>query len=210
MEIEIWSDVVCPWCYVGKRRFEKALTRFAGAEDVHIEYRAYELDPSPARDKTQSEAQLLAAKFGQSVADAEQMLAVMTKTAAGEGLAFDFTTVVSANTFTAHQVIALAAHHGVQGAVKERLLKAHFEQGLDVEDVDTLARLGAEAGLDADEVRAALGDGRYAETVCAQQEDARRLGITGVPFFVFDRKYGVSGAQSPEVFLEVLEKTAAG
>ena len=210
MKVEIWSDVVCPWCYVGKRRFEQALARFAGPADIEIEYRAYELDPSPGRDKTQTEAQLLAAKFGQSAADAERMLATMTQTAAGEGLSFDFATVVAANTFRAHQVIALAADRGVQGAVKERLLKAHFEQGLDVEDVETLARLGAEAGLDADEVRAALTDGRYAETVRAQQEDGRQLGITGVPFFVFDRTYGVSGAQPPEVFLEVLEKAAAG
>lgn len=210
MKIEIWSDVVCPWCYVGKRRFEKALARFAGAGEVEIEYRAYELDPSPGRDKRQTQAQMLAAKFGQSVPEAERMLATMTKTAAGEGLAFDFATVVGANRFRAHQVIALAADRAVQGAVTERLLKAHFEQGLDVEDVETLATLGASAGLDADEIRAVLADERYAETVRTQEEDARRLGITAVPFFVFDRKYGVSGAQPPEVFLEVLEKAAAG
>ena len=207
VKIEIWSDVVCPWCFIGKRRLEAALAHFDAA-DVQIEYRAFELDPSTGRDKSVSEAQMLASKYGRSLAEAQQMLEQVTATAASVGLAYDFASVVPANTFAAHQVLALAAERGVQPALKEALLAAHFEQGLDVEDPEVLATLGAQAGLDAAEVRAALADGRYAGTVRAQQAEARELGITGVPFFVFDRRYGVSGAQPPEVFRQALAKAA--
>jgi predicted DsbA family dithiol-disulfide isomerase len=211
MHIESWSDVVCPWCYIGKRRFETALAQFDGAEAVQIEYRAFELDPSPQPARTLSEAQRLAETYGRSLAAAEQMLAQVSATAAGEGLAFDFATVVGANTFRAHQLIALAADVDArsQREVKERLLAAHFEQGLDVDDLDTLVGIAGSAGLDQGQVRTALAEGRYADTVRDQEAQARRLGISGVPFFVIDRTYGVSGAQTPEVLLDALTRAAA-
>lgn len=206
MRIEIWSDVVCPWCYVGKRRFEQALAEFPG--DVEVEYRAFELDPSPDRDPDESEAQMLARKFGRTEQQARQMLDEMTRTAAGEGLEFHYDTVVQANTFLAHQLIAYATSRGLGREAKERLLRAHFTDGLDVGDQDTLVRLADEIGLDG--AADALASGAYAGTVREQQEQARAFGITGVPFFVIDRKYGVSGAQPSAAFLQVLQQAAAG
>lgn len=207
MKVEIWSDVVCPWCYIGKRRFEAALAEFEHRDEVEVLWRSFELDPS-ARPHTSTAgyAERLAAKYGRTLDQAQQMLDSMTETAATVGLDFHFDRAVHANTVTAHQVIHLGAEHGVQDAVKERLLRAYFTEGADVNDVETLARLGAEAGLDADEVRAALAEQRFADAVRTDEAEAAALGISGVPFFVFDRRYGVSGAQAPQTLLEVLRR----
>lgn len=210
MKVEIWSDVVCPWCYIGKRRFEAALARFEHRDDVQVTWRSFELDPSaqPSPDGAPY-AERLGRKYGKSTAEAQQMLDSMTATAAGEGLDFHFEKAIHVNTFTAHQVIHLGEKHGVQGAVKERLMRAYFTEGADVSDVDTLVRLGAEAGLDADEVRAALADSRYADDVRADVTDGSAIGINGVPFFVIDRTYGVSGAQPADALLGVLQQAWA-
>jgi predicted DsbA family dithiol-disulfide isomerase len=212
MKVEIWSDVVCPWCYVGKRRFEAALAQFPHRDQVEVEWKAFELDPTaasaPAGEAAgeREYATRLAAKYGTDVASAQGMVDSMTAQAAAEGLDFHFETAVRANTVDAHQVIHLAGERGVQDAVKERLLRAYFTEGEAVGDRGTLVRLAAEAGLDADEVRAVLEEGRYVGAVRGDEAEAQALGIRGVPFFVVDRKYGVSGAQPAEVLRQVLDK----
>lgn len=215
MKVEIWSDVVCPWCHIGKRRFEAALARFPHRDAVEVEWKAFELDPG-ARSAAAGEsvspsgyAERLARKYGTSVAGGQQMTDHMTQQAAGEGLDFRFDRAVPANTFDAHQVIHLAAERGVQDAVKERLLAAYFTEGAAVGDRETLIRLAAEAGLDADEVRDALDEQRYAAAVRADEAEAGALGISGVPFFVVDRKYAVNGAQPADALLQVLQRAWA-
>jgi predicted DsbA family dithiol-disulfide isomerase len=212
MKIEIWSDVVCPWCYIGKRRFETALARFPQRDQVEIEWKSFELDPGAVSAEPATEhgdddyAQRLARKYGTTVPGAQKMLDQMTDAAAVEGLDFHFERAVRANTFDAHQVIHLGLERGVQDAVKERLLKAYFTEGEAIGDHEVLARVAAEAGLDADEVRAALTEQRYATAVRADESDAAALGISGVPFFVIDRKYGINGAQPAEQMLEMLQR----
>jgi len=209
MKVEIWSDVVCPWCYIGKRRFEAALSRFPHRDEVTVEWRSFQLDPtaaSGAPGEGPDYADRLARKYGTDRAGAQEMLDSMTATAAAEGLTLRFDRAVAANTFHAHQVIHLAAERGVQDAVKERLLRAYFTEGEPVGDRAALVRLAGEAGLDAAEVDRALQTGEPAAAVRADEEEARALGIGGVPFFVVDCRYGVSGAQPPEALLEVLER----
>ncbi len=209
MKVEIFSDVVCPWCYIGKRRFEAALQRFPHRSEVEVRWHSFQLDAA-AVDAAPGDgpdyADRLARKYGTDRGQAQQMLDSMTGAAAAEGLDFRFDRAVASNTFRAHQVIHLAAEHGVQDAVKERLLRGYFTEGEPVGDPATLARLAAEAGLDADEVNRALEEQEYADAVRADEAEARALGITGVPFFVVDRKYGVSGAQPAETILQVLER----
>lgn len=215
MKVEIWSDVVCPWCYIGKRRFEAALGRFAHRDAVEVRWRSFELDPGAtsaaagAPVSPAGHAERVARKYGTSVSAARQMTDALTGQAAAEGLDLRFDRAVPANTFDAHQVLHLAAERGRQEAVEERLLRAHFTEGEAVGDRETLVRLAAEAGLDAGEVRAALADQRYAGAVRADQADAQALGITGVPFFVLDRRYGVNGAQPADVLLQALERAWA-
>jgi predicted DsbA family dithiol-disulfide isomerase len=212
MKVEIWSEVVCPWCYVGKRRFEAALSRFPHRDQVEVEWKSFELDPG-ARSATAAAssdepdyADRLAKKYSTTRAGAQKMLDSMTLAAAAEGLDFRFDLAVRANTFDAHQVIHLAGLRGVQDAVKERLLRGYFVEGEAVGDRMVLVRLAAEAGLEAAEVATALEQQEHAEAVRADEAEAGGLGISGVPFFVVDRKYGVSGAQPPEQLLQVLQR----
>ena len=213
MKVEIWSDVVCPWCHIGKRRFEAALARFPQRDEVEVQWRSFELDPTAvsaaAADLVDAGAYTdrLASKYGVAHADAQQMIDTMTAAAADEGLDFRFDRAVRANTFDAHQVIHLAGERGVQDAVKERLLRAYFTEGEAVGDHAVLVRLAAEAGLDAAEVGDVLLEQRYAADVRADEAEASALGISGVPFFVVDRTYGVSGAQPAEQLLAVLQRT---
>ncbi|HET6624839.1 MAG TPA: DsbA family oxidoreductase [Nocardioidaceae bacterium] len=210
VKVEIWSDVVCPWCYIGKRRFEAALSRFPHRDQVEVEWKSFELDPG-ARSAAAGEdgpgyADRLAKKYSTTRDDAQKMLDSMTLAAAAEGLDFRFDLAVRANTFEAHQVIHLAAARGVQDQVKERLLRAYFTEGEPVGDRPTLVRLAAETGLEAAEVEKALEEQEYAEAVRADESEAGSLGISGVPFFVVDRKYGVSGAQPAEQLLPMLQR----
>ena len=209
MKVEIWSDVACPWCYIGKRRFEAALARFEHRDQVEVEWKSFELDPTSAGGGTGSYAERLAAKYGTDVPHAQQMLDQMTAAAAVEGLDLRFDLASPANTFDAHQVIHLAGLRGVQDAVKERLLLAYFTQGAAVGDRDELVRLAAEAGLDAAEVTGALAAQTHADDVRRDEEQARAFGISGVPFFVVDRAYGVSGAQPADALLQVLDQAWA-
>ena len=210
MKVEIWSDIACPWCYVGKRRFEAALARFAHRDQVEVEWKSFELDPGAVSAETAEQsryADRLARKYSISTARSELMLDQMTQTAAGVGLEYHFEKAVAANTFGAHQLIHLALEHGLQDAMKERLLRAYFTEGVVLGDPATLVGLAEEVGLDAGEAERALAEGRFASAVRQDEAEASELGITAVPFFVFDRKYGVSGAQPSEQLLQVLERT---
>lgn len=206
MKVEIWSDIVCPWCYIGKRRFEKALAEFAHKDDVQVVWRAFELDPAASKTPVGDLDKRLAAKYGMSLERARAMQAEVAKQAAGEGLDFRFDIAQTGNTFDAHRLLHLAAEKGIQDAVKERLMRAYFTEGEPISDPETLARLVAEAGIDADEARAVLQSDAYAEDVRADERHAAALGISGVPFFVIDEKYGVSGAQPAALLREALEK----
>jgi predicted DsbA family dithiol-disulfide isomerase len=206
MKVEIWSDVVCPWCYIGKRRFEAALARFDHRDDVEVVWRSFELDPGAPAVREGSYAGRLAAKYGVPVTEAQAMIDRMTGAAAGTGLAFRFDIARPGNTFDAHRLLHLALDRGVQDAAKERLLAAAFTEGLPIGDRDTLVHLGADAGLDATEVRAVLEGDTYGAEVRRDEREAAELGIHGVPFFVVDRRYAVSGAQAPEVLLAMLDQ----
>jgi predicted DsbA family dithiol-disulfide isomerase len=209
MQVEIWSDVVCPWCAIGKRRFEAALAQFAHRDEVQLCWRSFELDPGAPRERDGDHAAHLAAKYGVPREQALDMHRQMTETAAGEGWEFHLEHARGGNTFDAHRILHLAADRGVQDAVKERLLAAYLTDGERIGDPDTLARLACDAGLDADEARAVLASDRYADEVRADEQQAVAFGISGVPFFVIDRRYGVSGAQPAAALLEVLDKAWA-
>ena len=208
MKVEIWSDVVCPWCYIGKRRFEAALAMFEHRDDVELVWRSFELDPSTphSNDIQGTYAERLARKYRTSLEQAEGMLANMTQVAASEGLRFRFDLSRGGNTFDAHRLLHLALERGVQDELKERLDKATFSEGLAVSDHDSLTALAVEVGLDEAEVRDVLASDRYADAVRADEAAARELDITGVPFFVVDGKYGISGAQPADRLLRVLER----
>jgi predicted DsbA family dithiol-disulfide isomerase len=202
LKVEIWSDVVCPWCYVGKRRFEKALAAFEQRRDVEVFWRSFELDPQAPRERDGTSAEHLARKYGMSVEQAEQTNAQMTALAASEGLEYHLDRTRGGNSFDAHRLVHLAADHGLQDAMQERLMRAYFTEGEPIGELETLERIAAELGLDP----AQLADGAYAGSVRADEELAARIGIQGVPYFVLDRRYGVSGAQPSELLLQALEK----
>ena len=205
--VEIWSDVVCPWCYLGKRRFESALARFEHRDDVEVVWRSFELDPNAERNPSATAAERLTAKYGMSPEDAAASHARLTALAAEEGLEYHLDRTRGGNTFDAHRLIQLGKEHGIQDAVKERLMRAYFTETVQIDDLETLVRLAAEAGLDADEARAVLSSDEFADAVRDDEELARRIGINGVPFFVLGRRYGVSGAQTADVLLEALDKS---
>jgi predicted DsbA family dithiol-disulfide isomerase len=204
MLIEVWSDVVCPWCYLGKRRLERALAGFERAAEVDVVWRSFQLDPSHPKGVRQPVYQMLAAKFGGPVAQVRAMTERVKDLAAQEGLAYDFDRAVSVNTFDAHRMAQLAKKHSLGGEMHERLLRAHLVEGEAVDDVDTLVRLGAEVGVPADEARQVLAGDEYASAVEEDIREARTLGVTGVPFFALDRTYGISGAQPVEAFASAL------
>ena len=207
MKVEIWSDVVCPWCYVGKRRFEAAMAAFPHRDQVELVWRSFELDGSaPASPEVSGDyAERLARKYGRGLDAAQQMIDTMTQTAAAEGLDFRFDRMRPGNTFDAHRRLHLALERGVQDDLKERLDAATFTDGLRVSDHEALTEVAVAAGLDADEVREVLASDRYAEAVRADEAQAAAYGISGVPFFVVDGRYGISGAQPAELIAQALE-----
>ncbi|MBB3085248.1 DsbA family oxidoreductase [Geodermatophilus sabuli] len=209
VRIEVWSDVVCPWCYIGKRRLETALARFPHRDQVEVVWRSYQLDPTASEGETHATLPALAAKYGRSEEEMRATMRHVEETAAAEGLDYSLADGVSGNTRLAHELLHLAAEHGLQGQMQERLLHAHFEERRSVFDVEALVPLAAEVGLDEAEVRAALGDSRYRHAVSQDVRTAQALGATGVPFFVVDRKYGAAGAQPAELLLQVLERAWA-
>jgi predicted DsbA family dithiol-disulfide isomerase len=206
MKVEIWSDIACPWCYVGKRRFEQALQQFEHVSDVEVVWRSFELDPHAPRTHAESQDELLAKKYGLPVEKARAMNERMTGEARKEGLDFHLDRVKVGNTFDAHRLVHLAAESGRADAMKERLMRAYFTEGEAVGEPDTLIRLGTELGLDEARVREVVDGDAYADDVRADEARARSFGIGGVPFFAIDERYGVSGAQPAEVLLDALRQ----
>ena len=209
MKVEIWSDVVCPWCYVGKRRFESALDAFPHKEGVEVVWRSFELDPNAPRVREGAVIDHLAAKYGVSHEEAQAMQQRVVEAAAAEGLELRFDRARGGNTFDAHRLLHLAAAHGLQGELKERLLRAYFSDGRPVGDAAALRDVAVEAGLAAGEVDDVLGSDRYGDAVRADEAEARALGAGAVPFFVIDRAYGLSGAHPAQVFTNMLERAWA-
>lgn len=206
MQVEIWSDVVCPWCAIGKVRFERALADFAHADEVEVRWRSFELDPSRPATTDVDYVAMLAAKYRTSTEQAQAMVDRMTAAGAEAGVEFRFDRARPGNTFDAHRLLHLAADRDRQHAVKDRFLAGYHTEGAAIADHDVLAGLAVEAGLDADEVRDVLGSDAYADAVRADEDDARALGISGVPYFVVDRTYGVSGAQPADVLAGLLAR----
>ncbi|WP_122817032.1 DsbA family oxidoreductase [Nocardioides pantholopis] len=212
MRIEIWSDVVCPWCYIGKRRLERALDGFEHADQVEVVYRSFELDPSAPRHGTEPTVVSLARKYGRSEDEMRQMMQGVVDAAAGEDLAFRIFENVHTNTVDAHRLLHLALDAGgpaLQRDLKEALLAAYFIRAENVGDPDVLRSVALEAGLDGDRVDAVLAGQEYADEVAADAAQARAYGATGVPFFVLDGAFGISGAQPVEVFTQALEQAWA-
>jgi predicted DsbA family dithiol-disulfide isomerase len=209
MKVEIWSDVVCPWCYLGKRRFESALMRFEHKADVEMRWRSFELDPGAPAVRDGDPVQRLADKYGMSRARAQAMNDQLTGLAAAEGLEYHLDKAQSGNTFDAHRLLHLAAEQGRQDDVKERFLRGYFIESEPIGDHDALARLAIDAGLDAAQVHDVLASNRFADDVRADEEQAAAYGISGVPFFVVDERYGISGAQPADVILTTLRRAFA-
>ena len=205
MQIEIWSDVVCPWCYLGKRRFEQALESFDHGDEVAVVYRSFELDPAAPRTGTTSTTELLADKYGMTVEEATNAQREMTQRAAGDGLAFQLTDLRSGNTRDAHRLLHLAKAQDRQAELAERLHRAYFIEQRSVFDPASLRQIAVEAGVDADTAARVLDGDEYDEAVQADELMAQSLGVTGVPFFVVDRRYGVSGAQPAGVITGILD-----
>jgi predicted DsbA family dithiol-disulfide isomerase len=204
MKVEIWSDVVCPWCYIGKRRFERALAGFDAAGAVEVHWRSFQLNPEQPRGVRTTHDEYLAAKMGATVEQVRKLNERVVALAADEGLDYHFETYKVINTFDTHRVAHLARANGLDDQAQERLLRAQLVEGEVLDDADTLVRLGGEIGLDPAEVRHVLATDAYGDDVRHDLAEARALGINGVPFFVIDRRFGVSGAQPAEVFLETL------
>jgi predicted DsbA family dithiol-disulfide isomerase len=206
MRIDIWSDLVCPWCYVGQRRFQRALDAFEHRARVVVVHRSFQLNPHAPKGRTSSRRAALMAKYRLSEADAEALDAQMERTAAAEGLEYHLAGGVTGNTADAHRVLHLAHDRGVQPSVLERLYRAYFTEQRSIFDHASLIALAAEAGLEADEVARTLSTDAYADAVTRDGRQAAELGATGVPFFVFDQRYAVSGAQPTDVFASALAR----
>jgi predicted DsbA family dithiol-disulfide isomerase len=209
LTVEVWSDIACPWCYVGKRRLEAALERFEHRDQVRITWHSFELDPSaPAlRDGSVSYVQRLANKYGTGEAQAKGMIDRMVQTAALDGIKMDFEHIKAGNTFHAHRLLHLAKARGRQHQLAERFMRGYLCEGLAIGDPAQLLHMAVDVGLDADEVSGVLGGDMYEKDVRQDQRDARDLGISGVPFFLLGRRYAVSGAQPADLLLEALTKT---
>jgi predicted DsbA family dithiol-disulfide isomerase len=204
IKVDVWSDIACPWCYIGKRKFETGAEGF----DVEVEYHSFELSPDTPVDFDGSAADFLAKHKGMPIEQVRPMLAQVTAVAAEVGLDYDYDALQHTNTVKAHQLLHFAKAQGKQIEMKERLLRAYFVEGRHVGRDEELADLAAEIGLDRDDVLRSLNSNEFLDAVLADQDQAISYGIQGVPFFVVDGKYGVSGAQSPETFTSVLAKVA--
>jgi predicted DsbA family dithiol-disulfide isomerase len=209
MRIEIWSDVVCPWCYLGKRRFERALESFDHRDEVEVVYRSFELDPSAPAGTSTPTVDLLASKYGMTPEQAEAAQRQMEQRAAQDGLDFRMEALRSGSTRDAHRLLQLARARGRQAELTERLHRAYFTEQASIFDHSSLADFAVDAGLDRGEVVAVLDGDDYGDAVDADEAMARSLGATGVPFFVIDRRYGISGAQPAEVMAQALEQAWA-
>ncbi len=208
MKVEIWSDIMCPFCYIGKRHFEEALNQFPEADKIEIEWHSFQLDPTlpkPASD--QNVYEYLAQRKGMSIEQSKAMHKNVVQMAEAAGLHYDFNKAVVANSFDAHRLIQFAKTKNLGDEAEERLFKAYFTEGKNMCDVPTLLQLAKDIGLDESETRSVLNSDAYSEEVEKDIEEASQIGVRGVPFFVFDRKYAVSGAQPSSSFVNVLQKS---
>lgn len=210
MKVDIWSDVRCPFCYIGKRKFEAALVQFEGKDEVEVEWHSFELDPNAETLPNVPAAEYLANRYGRPVEWAEEMQAGVTQTAAEVGLVFNLARSVVANSFDAHRLIQLAKAEGLADQIEEALFIAHFTNGRDISDHHTLIEIGLSVGLEQLTIAAMLRGTDFTDEVRYDEQTAQQIGIKGVPFFVFDQKLAVSGAQPPETFLGALRQAAQG
>jgi predicted DsbA family dithiol-disulfide isomerase len=209
MKIEVWSDYVCPFCYIGKRRLEEALAETGLGEKAEIVFKAFELDPHSPATSDETMQEVLAKKYGTSLDEAKNMtdnVAVQAKTV---GLNYDFAKMTPANTFNAHRLAKLAEQEGVGTEMSERLLQAYFIENQKIGTENVLLKIAEEAGLARDRVKEVLDSDEFADNVRSDIAEAGQIGVRGVPFFVIDRKYAISGAQPAEAFAEALRKVAA-
>lgn len=206
MEIEIWSDIGCPFCYIGKRNFEAGLEQFSGKDEVDVIHKSFRLDPSAPMAPDASMAELLAKKYGKSLEEAKEMNRQVSGAAEAAGLEFNLDAVIPSNTMDAHRLIKMAEAEGKDGEALEHLYHAYFTEGRNVADAEVLLDIAETLGMDRGTVEQKLASNDYKEAVISDQNEATRLGAQGVPFFVINRKYGVSGAQPPEAFLEAVNK----
>jgi predicted DsbA family dithiol-disulfide isomerase len=206
MQIEIWSDVICPWCYIGKRNFEMALGRSGRREQIDIIWRSFELDPNAPRQQPGSIRELLAQKYQVSLQEADEMIARVTAKAADAGLQYHLDIAKRGNTFDAHRLLHFAAERQVGDLAMEAIMHAYFCEGLAVGDPAALAKFAPKFGITESEAKGMLESDKYSDAVRADEARAAGFGISGVPFFVFDEKSGISGAQPVEVFAEALQQ----
>jgi predicted DsbA family dithiol-disulfide isomerase len=204
MKIEIWSDIMCPFCYIGKRKLESALAQFQGKNNVEISWHSFQLDPSLKHEPGKNLYSYLSERKGMSLEHSKHLHDQLTETAKENGLTYNFDKAVIANSFDAHRLIQMAKEYNLGDAVEERLFKAYFTEGKNVADHSTLIELGGDIGLNRAEISSMLQSDKYSKEVNKDIEEARHLGIKGVPFFVMNRKYAVSGAQPVELFLQTL------
>lgn len=209
MKIEIWSDVMCPFCYIGKRNFEKALEQFPDKDKLQVEWKSFQLDSSIPEVQKDNYADYLVRTKGMGKPQVEGMLSNLTKNAKSAGLDYDFDKAVMVNSFKSHRVTQFAKTRGLGDEAEERFFKAFFTEGENIADDATLIKICKEIGLTEENVKTALSDDKYLEMVQQDIQEARTVGVQGVPFFAFDRKYAVSGAQPPQAFLQTLEKSFA-
>jgi len=209
VKIDIWSDIMCPFCYIGKRNFESALGQLSNTDQIEIEWKSFQLDPGIPEHRADNVNlyEYLAQRKGMNLAQSVAIHNSVTETAKRAGLEYNFDKAVVANSFNAHRVIQLAKTKGLGDAMEERLFRAYFTEGKDVADPAVLTKLGVDAGLTEADVSEALSNEAYADKVRKDIKEAQQSGLTGVPFFVFDRRYAISGAQPPEMFLQTLQKS---
>ncbi len=207
MKVEIWSDVMCPFCYIGKRRFEAALKQFPDKDNIQIEWKSFQLNPDMITNPNKKIDAYLAEVKGISLEQAQSMNARVTAMAKEVGLTYHFDNAIVANSFDAHRFTHFAKSKGLQDAAEERLFRAYFTEGKNTDDATTLVALGVEIGLDENELKELLQSTTFSEAVNEDINEARNIGVSGVPFFVFDRKYAVSGAQASESFLQALTQS---
>ena len=206
MKVEIWSDIGCPFCYIGKRNFEAGIEEFAGKDDLEVVYRSFQLDPTAAKEPEETMAELLAKKYDKSVKEVEIMNNQVVDTAKAAGLEFNMEKVVPSNSRDAHRLVKLAREEGLDAEAMDRLYKAYFTDGVNVADTEELVEIGTGLGLEEEKIREMLDSDLYKEQVIEDQNVANKLGAQGVPLFVINRKYGISGAQPPQAFKEALTK----
>lgn len=204
MKIEIWSDIMCPFCYIGKRNFENALEQFPDKDKIEIEWKSYQLDPAAPEVAVETQEDYLVKNKGMSRSQVKGMMDNVTEMAAKVGLEYHLDQSLMVNTQKAHQLIQFAKTKNLANELEERLFKAFFTEGKNIADLKTLTELGKEIGLDENELQAAFTDEKFLNEMKKDVKEGQELGVRGVPFFVLDRKYGVSGAQPPQVFLENL------